>query len=183
MDSVSLARHPDSAGDTVSAVRARIARTREDLKLSYVLEGNLARIRVPPSTQAGIAEGLWQHTCCEIFLARAGEPAYHELNFSPSGQWTAYAFRRYREGAPNNDASLDPQIRVRRDKDKLELEAVITLSRLSPAHATGKLSIAVSAVTEDHAGRLSYWALRHAPGKPDFHHPDAFALELDELRH
>ena len=28
-------------------------------------------------------------------------------------------------------------------------------------------------------GTLSYWALRHAAGKPDFHHPDAFALEIE----
>ena len=34
------------------------------------------------------------------------------------------------------------------------------------------------AVIEENDGRLSYWALRHAPGKPDFHHPEAFALEL-----
>ena len=32
---------------------------------------------------------------------------------------------------------------------------------------------------EDEAGALSYWALRHPPGKPDFHHPAGFALELD----
>jgi hypothetical protein len=29
------------------------------------------------------------------------------------------------------------------------------------------------------SGALSYWALRHPPGKPDFHHPAGFALELD----
>jgi hypothetical protein len=38
-------------------------------------------------------------------------------------------------------------------------------------------------VIEEIDGALSYWALRHAPGKPDFHHRDAFALELDEVRH
>jgi hypothetical protein len=33
-------------------------------------------------------------------------------------------------------------------------------------------------VIEAADGSLSYWALRHPPGKPDFHHRDAFALEL-----
>ncbi|MBI3061386.1 MAG: hypothetical protein HYY83_05345 [Deltaproteobacteria bacterium] len=28
-------------------------------------------------------------------------------------------------------------------------------------------------------GTISYWALKHPPGKPDFHHPDAFALEIE----
>jgi hypothetical protein len=36
----------------------------------------------------------------------------------------------------------------------------------------------VSAVVETLDGALSYWALRHPPGKPDFHHADSFALEL-----
>ena len=44
------------------------------------------------------------------------------------------------------------------------------------------LALVVSAVIEDDSGALSYWALRHPPGKPDFHHPDAFAMELDEVR-
>jgi hypothetical protein len=36
----------------------------------------------------------------------------------------------------------------------------------------------LSAVIEERDGMLSYWALRHAPGKPDFHRRDGFALEL-----
>jgi hypothetical protein len=32
---------------------------------------------------------------------------------------------------------------------------------------------------EDAGGVLSYWALDHPAGKPDFHHPDAFALQLE----
>jgi len=42
--------------------------------------------------------------------------------------------------------------------------------------------VALSAVIEAPDGALSYWALRHAPGKPDFHHAEAFALSLDDLR-
>jgi hypothetical protein len=41
--------------------------------------------------------------------------------------------------------------------------------------------LGLSAVIEDLDGVLSYWALRHPPGKPDFHHPDTFALEIDLL--
>ena len=41
-----------------------------------------------------------------------------------------------------------------------------------------RLRIAAAAVLEDETGTLSYWALRHAPGKPDFHHADGFLLEL-----
>jgi hypothetical protein len=38
--------------------------------------------------------------------------------------------------------------------------------------------LALAAVIEDENARLSYWALKHASPKPDFHHPDAFVLEL-----
>ena len=43
------------------------------------------------------------------------------------------------------------------------------------------LRLGLSAVVEDVDGILSYWALRHPSGKPDFHHTDAFALQLDKL--
>jgi len=36
----------------------------------------------------------------------------------------------------------------------------------------------LSAVIEATDGSLSYWALEHPADKPDFHHPDSFALEL-----
>jgi hypothetical protein len=40
------------------------------------------------------------------------------------------------------------------------------------------LRLALAAVVEEDDGRLSYWALQHAPGNPDFHHPECFTLEL-----
>ncbi len=46
------------------------------------------------------------------------------------------------------------------------------------ADASASLELALSAVIEQRDGGLSYWALRHAPGQPDFHHPDGFALTL-----
>ena len=39
--------------------------------------------------------------------------------------------------------------------------------------------LALAAVIEEVDGTKSYWALRHPPGKPDFHHPDCFALTLE----
>ena len=40
------------------------------------------------------------------------------------------------------------------------------------------LRLGLSAVIEDDSGKLSYWALKHPSGKPDFHHPDTFVLEI-----
>jgi hypothetical protein len=178
-----LTCHPGFRSHAVRGVRARVSRTSDGmLSLAYSLEGERDRIRVPRPGRPRIAERLWEHTCCEVFIARAGQPAYHEFNLAPSGEWAAYAFARYREGALLADEDLDPRIAVRSSADGLALEASISLHRLAPALADARLALALSAVLEDDAGGLSYWALKHPPGKPDFHHPDAFALDLDEVR-
>jgi hypothetical protein len=178
MPSAALERHPAVACAALRGIEASVARTADGrLKVLYVLEGELDRLRIPQPRPARIAERLWQHTCCEIFIARKGLPSYHEFNLSPSGEWAAHAFARYREGALLADPALDPCLAVNRGADRLELAAVI------PFQYEGKLLIGLSAVVEDQEGTLSYWALRHAAGKPDFHHPDAFAMELDEVRH
>ncbi len=178
-----LTCHPGTRSHAVRGVRARVSRTSAGmLAVIYSLEGELARLRVPPPGRPRIAERLWEHTCCEVFIARAGQPAYHEFNLAPSGEWAAHAFARYRDGALLADDDLDPRIAVRSSADGVALEASISLDRLSPGLARARLVLALSAVLEDDAGALSYWALRHPPGRPDFHHPDAFALELDEVR-
>jgi hypothetical protein len=177
-----LVCHPDRGSDTVRRVLAGLRREPDgSLAVAYVIEGEAARLRIPARRAPGRGERLWQHTCCEIFIAREGLTGYHEFNFSPSGEWAAYAFERYRESRPLTNEKLDPQICVRNAADRLELEAVIPLHRLFPG-VQAKVSIALSVVIEDAGGTLTYWALRHPPGKPDFHHPEAFALVLDEVR-
>jgi hypothetical protein len=175
MPSAALERHPATACAALRGIKASILRSAQTLQVSYVLEGDIERLRVPPPRPPRVAERLWQHTCCEIFLAREGVPGYREFNLSPSGEWAAYAFTRYREGAA--DEAPNPGVSVRRIPGELQLKASIAFPHRE------KLRIGLSAVVEDENGMLSYWALRHAPGKPDFHHPDAFALELDEARH
>jgi hypothetical protein len=63
---------------------------------------------------------------------------------------------------------------VRSGPRQLQLNASLSVTQ------NEELLIGLAAVIEEKSGTLSYWALRHAPGKPDFHHPDAFALVLDE---
>ena len=183
---VTLTCHPETPGEAVRSIAARVSRMPDGmLAVTYIFEGDLDRLRAPLRRAPRTADRLWQHTCCEIFVARHDLPAYHEFNLSPSGEWAAYAFQRYREGAPlaekANAEELNPQIAVRDSAKKLELDALIRLDRLSPEHRVAKLSLALSAVVEEKDGLLSYWAIKHPPGKPDFHHADAFALELEEI--
>jgi hypothetical protein len=67
---------------------------------------------------------------------------------------------------------------VRNGAGKLEVDVSIRLDRLSPAYLDATLALALSAVVENSDGTLSYWALKHPPGRPDFHHADAYVLEL-----
>ena len=70
-----------------------------------------------------IATQLWRHTCFEAFIAVEGQPAYHEFNFAPSGEWTVYAFSGYRDGGPLADEMMRPHIAVRSTDSRLELDA------------------------------------------------------------
>lgn len=106
-------------------------------------------------------------------------PAYFEFNFSLSGEWSAYSFIRYRERA-RAQATWLPAIRTDVSENRAQLAARLPLEG---AFAVDELEVGLSAVLERKDGDLTYWALRHPPGKPDFHHDDAFALKLDALRH
>lgn len=165
-----LQPHPDTPCAAVSALRCEALRAGALLQLRFELYGALDEIRIPPPAAPARQDCLWRHTCFEAFVRGAGE-SYAELNFSPSSAWAAYAFSAYR----TDMASLGiapPRIATERTQDRLLLEAEALLP------AEGVWDVALCAVIESMDGPLSYWALRHAPGKPDFHHADGFALRL-----
>ncbi len=186
---VSLLPHPDLPSSGVRRVAAGAEAAGPDsLRFHYVLEADPRLVRVPPPvTDAGRTDKLWAHTCFEAFVAFLESPGYLELNFSPSGQWAAYRFDSYRQGMA---AALEaaPRLALRRVAERLELEAEVKLggSLRSTERGSGparrRLRLALSTVVEDREGRLSYWATCHPPGRPDFHHPEGFSLEL-ELPH
>jgi hypothetical protein len=144
------------------------------LSVGFTLRGDLDRLAIPGPGARQRTGRLWEHTCFEAFLAIPGQDAYWELNMSPSTEWAAYRFLGYREaGCPAPD--LEPRITVQRSLERLELHAVAALDALDTSRG---LQVGLSAVLESRDGALSYWALRHGPGRPDFHHRAAFALEL-----
>jgi hypothetical protein len=184
-----LTPHPTMEDGAVRRIGGVLSWANGELRVSYVLEADMEQVRIPEPKPPGVTDELWRHTCFEIFIARVGDASYHEFNFSPSGEWAAYAFARYRERVPLDAASgptaIDPQITVRRSAERLDLDATVPLRRLWAGYASARLLLGLSAVVESRgeAGdSLSYWALKHPLVTPDFHHPDAFVLELDEIR-
>ena len=174
-----LACHPGTCSQVVYGIEAHVRRTgNETFKVTYALTGDITRLRIPPPGPPRRAEGLWQHTCFEVFIAEKGQLTYYEFNFSPSGEWAAYEFKGYRDGGSIADDGLDPKIALRSAANSLELEAIVRLDRLQASSSQTPLRMGLSTVIEETDGAFSYWALKHRPGKPDFHHPDSFALEL-----
>jgi hypothetical protein len=148
------------------------------LLFQYSLVANMSRVRVPASGAGARTDALWKHTCFEAFVAAKEAPGYHEFNFSPSSDWAIYRFGAYREGMSPAETAWAPEISVHRNDDGIELESAVRLGHFARLGEARHLRIALAAVIEDESGRLSYWGLRHPPGKPDFHHPEGFAVEV-----
>ena len=150
--------------------------------LHYRITGDTAGLLIPPPDTPGPADGLWQHTCFEAFVARTGEPAYQEFNFSPSGQWAAYRFsaERVRDlPAEAAAAPFAPELVFVEQPQSLDLQIWLPREALPPAAAAAPLMLGLSAVLETRDGQLSYWALHHPTARPDFHHRAGFAHVLD----
>jgi hypothetical protein len=161
----------------VRGIEASAQTSQGRLSLVYTLAGQIEHLRFAPPGPARRTERLWEHTCFEAFIAVPNTPAYCELNLAPSGEWMVYAFQDYRDGIAL-DTDSPPVISAQRTPEGFELTATVDLGALPGAPAHAQLQLGLSAVIEDERGERSYWALRHPPGRPDFHHPDTFALTL-----
>ena len=165
----------------VRGIAAEVARTPDTLRVRFTLDGDLEGLALPAPGSPRPGSRLWEHTCLEVFIGRADGPAYHELNVAPSGAWQVHAFAQYRDGGPLADETLAPRIGGERGSDRVVVEIETELARLSPAYVGASLRLGIAAVIEDAGGTLSYWALAHPPGRPDFHHRDSFTLTLDAI--
>ena len=174
-----LLAHPDTPGEWVWSIAADVQLEAGALVCHYALHGEIGRLRVPAARAGRRADGLWQHTCFEVFAAADGGGDYYEFNFSPSLDWAAYHFDEYREGMTPAGLARAPGLNSRRTAERLELTAHLHLDGLAALAQARRLRLGLTAVVEDDGGNLSYWALRHAPGNPDFHDPDGFALEIE----
>jgi hypothetical protein len=177
-----LTPHPSSPPSPVRTLAVEATRAGDALVLRYRLQGDVESLRLPsrpepaPPASALRADELWRHTCFEAFVAAVDSPAYREFNFSPSGQWAAYDFdgyRKRRDGLP----SVLPAFTSTAGRDALELEATLDLRGLTQPR-DGEMRLGVTAVIEDRAGVLSYWALEHPAEKPDFHLAASFVIHL-----
>lgn len=174
-----LVPHPDTP-DPDFSVGAKLSLIGSDvLKIDYVVTGPVGRLAVPDERIPARKDGLWQASCFEAFVRSDAGQGYAEYNFSPSRCWASYWFDGYREGmAP----MADSQIEIFREAVTGERLALTILCHIGAPWGREidplRAQWGLSAILEHRDGAKSYWALAHAPGKPDFHHPACFALQL-----
>lgn len=181
-----LVCHPTSTSRSIHGVEVGIALAADGaLELNYQVAAEPGALVIPPPSAdtALPVDGLWRHTCLEVFLQRSAGSAYREFNFSPSGQWASYAFSapRQRDAAAETGWRTPPKIAFFKLGTGFSLRVTLPASHLPGGE--GDLRVGLSAVLETHqAGSpefCTYWALLHPSPSPDFHHPAALALTLD----
>lgn len=168
-----LIRHPETPCAAVDRIDVAIARPQPGvLALRYTVAGRIADVRLAPPSEPVRTDELWRTTCFEAFVEATPGAGYYEFNLSPSGKWAAYHFTDYREGMAVAELA-PPAIILGANATHIDVDA---LTYLPPNDAPWQLALAV--VIEEANGAVSYWALKHSGGKPDFHHADGFVLEL-----
>ncbi|CAG7857485.1 hypothetical protein MCAMS1_02325 [biofilm metagenome] len=174
-----LLYHPDTGDELIKHMHIGVKALYQDnnLKLHFDVLGAIDQLLIPKPKSPEEINGLWEHTCFEAFISVVEESYYREFNFSPSGDWAAYAFDEYR-AAKTWHAYMPPAISYVRTGERLSLEAVISQHDLPENPRKQPYRLGMTAVLETKTGGLSYWALFHPSGKPDFHHRTGFTLSF-----
>ena len=160
-----LVRHPRTpwTGPDVSLAATFGWHADGGAECRFEVAGPIEALVIPPRAAAARVDGLWKHTCFELFVARAGAAGYREFNFAPSGAWAAYDFADYRQAlAP--PAVPAPSIRVETASMRLVL-----IATAGAGSWPGGDEIGLAAVLEARDGSLGYYALAHPAAHPDFH--------------
>lgn len=178
MRRVNLIAHPTTPCSSLKEVGVGITLLPTDaIEFQLTLTGHIGKLRIPENSVPRRADNLWQHTCFEAFIAMPRSEGYFEFNFAPSGEWAIYQFDSYRNGMTATNAQ-PPTIRTHRSASNWVVDVNVDLGACADLKNYVELRLALSAVIEENDGALSYWALAHPSGKPDFHHPDNFAFTL-----
>ncbi|HWA60682.1 MAG TPA: DOMON-like domain-containing protein [Caulobacteraceae bacterium] len=168
---LALRPHPDTPSEAVSRIDVEATRRGRDLVLAYEVFGDITALVLAPPGPPERTDELWRTTCFEAFVGRVGDDGYAEFNLAPSTRWAAYRFTGYREGMA--DLAIEtPRIALTPGEGRLVVAATVTVP------LEGDWRLGLTAVIEEASGRKSYWALAHAPGRPDFHQAAGFAAIL-----
>lgn len=178
MQTHELIAHPAHPPVAIRRVEARvIGRNAQWLRVRWRIDG-VGKLVVPKFGGKGRQDELWRTTCFEMFLRPKGSDSYCEFNFSPSERWAAYDFETYREGMAERAMPREPDCALRLG----QAMAIFDVAVPAAGVPYGGSAMNLAAVIEEEGGQLSYWAIAHPEGKPDFHDPACFIGKLEAPR-
>ncbi len=173
MQTHQLMPHPAFPPVAVTKIEARLHIVGNWLQLRWRIEGS-GKVILPAFTGSQRRDELWRTTCFELFARQEAQQSYCEINLSLSEAWAAYDFTDRRKGMAERAVKREPVITPRQGSGLLIFDAALPLGDLPPL----PLAYAMNCVIEEDGGRLSYWAMAHGAGAPDFHDPACFAATL-----
>lgn len=174
-----LVPHPGASSLPVTVTARAVLVASTTFRFTFRLLGDLSVVRVPEPAGTERADRLWERTCFEAFVARAGDERYVELNFSPSSQWAAYGFDGYRRGMRPLEVAAPPVVAVQHAADALVVTASVDLAPLEPAPWPWRVGL--TAVVASAAGAVSHFALAHPGPQPDFHDAAGWTLVVEGM--
>jgi hypothetical protein len=172
-----LLPHPSyAAAAQVSALYTNVSISGSVLRAEFEYESEKLPLIIPGlrnGSSPSRADELWKTTCFELFLQPLGKKNYWEVNFSPRGDWNVYSFEDYRAG-------MGPEFRIatvkleQLESNEKKTRVVFSADFFGLSLRHFELRIGVTAVLETADGAKTYWAIKHASDKPDFHKPESF---------
>jgi len=157
-------------------ITGSILRVQEELKIEYLLTGELDKVVIPPlKTEGDRFFDLWEHTCFEFFLGIKDIPEYWEFNLSPARDWNVFHFLRYRYNIAEEINFSSLPVKIVQEKNCLKLALEVKLAKIINPNTNLKIGIA-TVIEEQH--QISYWALKHPQAQADFHDQASFTITL-----
>ena len=135
---------------------------------------NFLKALVPSAQEVGglRRDELWKTTCFEAFIAKPGSEGYVEFNGTLNGEWNLYEFDSYRSGMrPVVLGETSPPKLIKREihdqewRLSFEIPLALLKGEVGPLGMTAVLK---------RGEEITYWALKHAGAKPDFHLRESF---------
>jgi hypothetical protein len=177
MHRYSLKPFPGAGPAPPVTITGDLSRRGPVLAIQYDLRGRLGEVAIPSPAAVPLRKyDLWEATCGELFFGVRGAPNYWEVNLSPAGHWNVFALSGYRQGLTEEGAFQSLPFGVQRQAQRLLLTLELDLGRIIPRDLP--LEVGITAVVQDHDGRLTYWALAHPGPEPDFHRRDSFLIRV-----
>ena len=136
------------------------------LTLEFTVTGELKKyIFNKPSKQTRENE-LWKKSCFELFIAQKSNPAYYELNISPSTNWNFYSFADYKREMKEEENVSEPSIYSSKIDNEYRLSFEFDFYQEIKER---ELIFNLAVILLDKKGVRHFYSINRKEGNVDFH--------------